>query len=81
MARAPLEGLARNAAIVLGNRSEPAALAALARAAESHPSATVRDAASWAARRIGAREGGEERGADRENTSDPEDVEGLRAPR
>jgi epoxyqueuosine reductase len=42
------EGLARNAALVLGNRREIAALPALVQAAESHPSPVVRDAAGWA---------------------------------
>jgi epoxyqueuosine reductase len=46
------EGMARNAAIVLGNRRDVSALPELARAAEGHPSAAVRDAASWAMQRI-----------------------------
>jgi len=50
--RATAEGLARNAAIVLGNRKDPSARDALVRAAESHPSAVVRDAARWAIARI-----------------------------
>lgn len=50
--RATAEGLARNAAIVLGNRNETSALAALRHAAESHPSEVVRDAARWAISRI-----------------------------
>jgi epoxyqueuosine reductase len=44
--RATSEGLARNAAIVLGNRKE--APPGLVRAAEEHPSAMVREAAKWA---------------------------------
>jgi epoxyqueuosine reductase len=46
------EGLARNAAIVLGNRRERSALAALQRAADSDPSPIVREAASWAIARM-----------------------------
>jgi len=44
--RATADGLARNAAIVLGNRGETPP--ALVRAAEDHPSAVVREAAKWA---------------------------------
>ncbi len=50
--RATAEGLARNAAIVLGNRGDRSALAALRRAAERHPAALVRDAALWAIARL-----------------------------
>ena len=50
--RATPDGLARNAAIVLGNRRDPAALPALRRAAAAHPSEVVREAASWAIRCI-----------------------------
>ncbi len=46
--RAGRAGLARNAAIVLGNRADPDALPALRLAASSHNAATVRDAAAWA---------------------------------
>ena len=46
--RAGAEGLARNAALVLGNSRQIAALPALERAAEGHPSAGVRGAARWA---------------------------------
>lgn len=45
------EGLARNAAIVLGNRADPAALPALLRALDDE-SAVVREAAQWALARI-----------------------------
>ena len=45
--RATPEGLARNAAIVLGNLGDPAARPALERAAASHPSAMVREHAAW----------------------------------
>lgn len=51
--RATPDGLARNAALVLGNRRDASALAALTAAAEAHPSALVREAAGWAASRIG----------------------------
>ena len=50
--RAGPEGLARNAAIVLGNRGDPEAIPALQRAAEGHPSPAVREAASWALRQM-----------------------------
>ena len=46
--RATWRGLARNAASVLGNRADPAARPALARAAASHPDAMVREHAAWA---------------------------------
>jgi epoxyqueuosine reductase len=46
--RAGPNGLARNAAVVLGNRRELCALPALRRAAEEHPSPVVRRAAAWA---------------------------------
>jgi epoxyqueuosine reductase len=46
--RATAEGLARNAAIVLGNRRDEAARGALEQAASSHPAEMVRDAARWA---------------------------------
>jgi epoxyqueuosine reductase len=48
--RATAEGLARNAAIVLGNTAKGSAL--LERTAEAHPSPVVRDAARWATLQI-----------------------------
>jgi len=45
-------GLARNAAIVLGNRGDSTALEALRRAAARHDDPVVRDAAAWAADRL-----------------------------
>ncbi len=50
--RAGRAGLARNAAIVLGNRGEASALPALKRAAAHHDDATVREMAHWAIERI-----------------------------
>jgi epoxyqueuosine reductase len=55
--RATPEGLARNAAIVLGNRLHgtadgSATKKALETAAKSHPSEVVRDAAAWAAQKL-----------------------------
>ncbi|HZU84624.1 MAG TPA: tRNA epoxyqueuosine(34) reductase QueG [Polyangiaceae bacterium] len=50
--RAGRVGIARNAAIVLGNRRDVAALAALRAAARDHDDAIVREAASWAVSRI-----------------------------
>jgi epoxyqueuosine reductase len=52
--RTGAEGLARTAAIVLGNRREIAALPALRGAASSHPSSVVREAAGWAVRQMKA---------------------------
>ncbi|MDD9935554.1 MAG: tRNA epoxyqueuosine(34) reductase QueG [Myxococcales bacterium] len=46
------EGLARNAALVLGNAGERRALPVLRRAAEEHDSDVVRDAAAWAVARL-----------------------------
>ena len=50
--RAELAGLARNAAIVLGNQGDPNSSSALKLAAASHPSEVVRDAARWAITRL-----------------------------
>jgi epoxyqueuosine reductase len=50
--RAGRAGIARNAAIVLGNRKDASALPALRAAASSHDDPMVRDAASWAVARI-----------------------------
>lgn len=46
--RATWQGLARNAAVVLGNRQDPAARPMLAHAAATHPEALVREHAAWA---------------------------------
>jgi epoxyqueuosine reductase len=46
--RAKHEGLARNAALVLGNRGAASHLSILDEARRNHPSAVVRDAAEWA---------------------------------
>lgn len=53
--RATRVGLARNAAIVLGNRGGPEALDVLERARREDDSDVVRDAATWAIARIGPR--------------------------
>lgn len=50
--RPGLAGVARNAAIVLGNAGEKRHLPVLRRAAASHPSASVRATAAWAAARL-----------------------------
>jgi epoxyqueuosine reductase len=50
--RATADGLARNAALVLGNRGDRTALPALDRAARAHPSTVVREAAGRAAEKI-----------------------------
>jgi epoxyqueuosine reductase len=50
--RAGNEGLARNAAIVLGNRGGTCHLPVLDQAGREHPSEVVRDAAQWAGRAL-----------------------------
>jgi epoxyqueuosine reductase len=50
--RAGRAGLARNAAIVLGNRGDLAALPALRACASSHDDSMAREAAAWAIRRL-----------------------------
>jgi epoxyqueuosine reductase len=50
--RARPEGLARNAAVVLGNLGDPAAVEPLRAAAEQHPSPLVRRHARWALDRL-----------------------------
>ena len=50
--RATAEGLARNAAICLGNGGDREALGPLRTAAAEHPSAIVREAAAWAERKL-----------------------------
>ena len=46
-------GLARNAAIALGNAGDPAAAPALRRSREADPDPAVRDAAGWALQQLG----------------------------
>ncbi|HEY1694572.1 MAG TPA: tRNA epoxyqueuosine(34) reductase QueG [Polyangiaceae bacterium] len=53
LARAGRVGLARNAAIVLGNRGDVKAAPALRRTARDHDDAIVREAAAWALERLG----------------------------
>jgi epoxyqueuosine reductase len=53
MTRAKRRGLARNAAIALGNRGRPEDAAALARAAASDEDPVVREHAAWALARCG----------------------------
>jgi epoxyqueuosine reductase len=55
--RPGVAGVARNAAIVLGNVGEKRHLPVLARAAGEHPSASVREVAAWAEARVRARHG------------------------
>ena len=47
-------GLARNAAIALGNAGDPAAAPALARARDGDPDPVVRESAAWALARLGS---------------------------
>lgn len=77
--RATRVGLARNAAVVLGNRGDEAAVPALERARTEHDAPIVREAAGWAldtVRRRGARR--EERGAPREDRAAPNDAQARR---
>jgi epoxyqueuosine reductase len=53
VARAKREGLARNAAIALGNSGDAAAIPALAHALRTHDAALVRGHAAWALGRFG----------------------------
>jgi len=55
--RAGLDGLARNAAIVLGNHRDKHHLPVLSRAASHHGSPHVREAATWAIGQLSGREG------------------------
>lgn len=55
--RAGRVGMARNAAVVLGNRGDKRHLPVIDNAAATHDSPIVRDAAAWAGREIRAREG------------------------
>jgi epoxyqueuosine reductase len=50
--RAGRVGIARNAAVVLGNRGDSSALPALRAAAAGHDDPTVREAAAWACERM-----------------------------
>ena len=50
--RAGRAGIARNAAVVLGNRRDPNALPALRAAASGHEDPVVREAAAWGVARI-----------------------------
>ncbi|HVJ91760.1 MAG TPA: tRNA epoxyqueuosine(34) reductase QueG [Labilithrix sp.] len=50
--RATRAGLARNAAVVLGNRGDASSIPALERAMQEHDSGLVREAASWAIEQI-----------------------------
>ena len=52
--RATRIGLARNAAVVMGNRADPSDLEPLARARDGHDAEIVREAASWALARVEA---------------------------
>ncbi len=59
LARPGADGMARNAAVVLGNTGSRRHLAVLRETAASHRSETVREAAAWAVDAIEAREGTE----------------------
>jgi len=55
--RATRIGLARNAAVVMGNRADPDDLEPLARARDGHDAEIVREAAAWAIARVEAIKG------------------------
>ncbi len=71
VSRARREGLARNAAIALGNAGDATAVPALARAFAEDPSAVVRGAAAWALGRIGGALAHEALAARRDAEADP----------
>jgi len=50
--RATPEGIARNAAVVLGNQGDPTALSYLRRVVQEHSSSMVREHAAWAMERL-----------------------------
>jgi epoxyqueuosine reductase QueG len=79
--RAGPEGLARNAAIVLGNRPSEEGRLALLQALDMNPSPTVREAAAWSLVRGHAADRESRAALDRALTGDPaEEVrQGLRA--
>jgi epoxyqueuosine reductase len=56
VARVRRRGLARNAALALGNTRNPDALAPLAKALREDPDTTVRGAAAWAVGRLGGKD-------------------------
>jgi epoxyqueuosine reductase len=68
--RAGAAVLARNAAMVLGNRGEASSLPALREAAARHPDAAVREAARWAIARIASSEAASEVPVGGQNTSE-----------
>ncbi len=73
--RATADGLARNAAIVLGNRRDRSARPALERAAESHPSPVVREAAAWGLAQVKTESASEsESGSESESESESESM-------
>jgi epoxyqueuosine reductase len=57
--RATPAGIARNAALVLGNQRDARALPSLERALAEHPSEVVREASAWAVARIRAKRSGD----------------------
>ncbi len=74
--RAGRAGIARNAALVLGNRGDARALPALAAVVADHDDATVREAAAWAIARIRDRA----RDAGPDAASAPDAASGAGAP-
>ena len=70
--RAKREGLARNAALVLGNRPSEEGRGALLQALERDPSATVREAAGWALAHAHAADGGVRDALQRAHAREPE---------
>lgn len=79
--RTKRRGLARNAAIALGNARDPATVPALRQALESDPEPLVRGAVAWALGRIGTSEATAALEAAAARESDPEVCEEIRLAR
>ena len=71
--RAKREGLARNAALVLGNRPSEEGRQALLQALDRDASATVREAAGWALAHAHAADGGTREALQRAQAREPDD--------
>ncbi|MNY11717.1 Epoxyqueuosine reductase [compost metagenome] len=76
--RTKRHGLARNAAIALGNLGAPSSVPALAQALRDDPDATVRGSCAWALGRIGDTSAREALDAALETETDPSVIEEVR---
>lgn len=79
MKRAKLEGLQRNAAVVMGNRRSKSYLEPLGQALQSAAPASVRGPAAWALGRIGGEASQERLLAQAETESDPDVLREIRS--